>query len=65
MTLKAVIFYLDGTLVDSAPDLMLATNHVLARLELHSSHKIFLLYLLPLLKRLLSVLMMLTVVLEG
>jgi phosphoglycolate phosphatase len=33
MTLKAVIFDLDGTLVDSAPDLMLATNHVLARLE--------------------------------
>jgi len=33
MTIKAVIFDLDGTLVDSAPDLMLATNHVLARLE--------------------------------
>ena len=33
MTLKAVIFDLDGTLVDSAPDLMLATNHVLSRLE--------------------------------
>ena len=33
MTLKAVIFDLDGTLVDSAPDLMLATNHVLARLD--------------------------------
>lgn len=27
--LKAVIFDLDGTLVDSAPDLTLATNHVL------------------------------------
>jgi phosphoglycolate phosphatase len=33
MTIKAVIFDLDGTLVDSAPDLMLATNHVLSRLE--------------------------------
>ncbi|MGB9144099.1 MAG: HAD hydrolase-like protein, partial [Aestuariivirga sp.] len=33
MRLKAVIFDLDGTLVDSAPDLMLATNHVLARLD--------------------------------
>lgn len=33
MTLKAVIFDLDGTIVDSAPDLMLATNHVLSRLE--------------------------------
>ncbi len=33
MTVKAVVFDLDGTLVDSAPDLMLATNHVLARLE--------------------------------
>lgn len=33
MTIKAVIFDLDGTLVNSAPDLMLATNHVLSRLE--------------------------------
>ena len=29
----AVVCDLDGTLVDSAPDLMLATNHVLSRLE--------------------------------
>lgn len=36
MTIKAVIFDLDGTLVDSAPDLMLATNHVLSRLERRS-----------------------------
>jgi len=30
MTLKAIIFDLDGTLVDTAPDLMAATNHTLA-----------------------------------
>ena len=33
MTIKAVVFDLDGTLVDTAPDLMAATNHVLALLK--------------------------------
>jgi phosphoglycolate phosphatase len=33
MALKALIFDLDGTLVDTAPDLMAATNHVLKTLK--------------------------------
>ena len=33
MTIKAVVFDLDGTLVDTAPDLMAATNHVLSLLK--------------------------------
>jgi phosphoglycolate phosphatase len=33
MRLKALIFDLDGTLVDTAPDLMAATNHVLKTLK--------------------------------
>jgi phosphoglycolate phosphatase len=32
MTTQALVFDLDGTLVDTAPDLMRATNHVLATL---------------------------------
>ena len=33
MPLNALIFDLDGTLVDTAPDLMAATNHVLALID--------------------------------
>ena len=33
MTLKALIFDLDGTLVDTAPDLHAATNHVLGLID--------------------------------
>jgi phosphoglycolate phosphatase len=33
MRLEALIFDLDGTLVDTAPDLMVATNHVLKTLK--------------------------------
>lgn len=33
MAIKALIFDLDGTLVDTAPDLMASTNHVLALLD--------------------------------
>ena len=33
MTLKALIFDLDGTLVDTAPDLLLATNHALSLID--------------------------------
>ena len=36
MTIKAVVFDLDGTLVDTAPDLMAATNHVLSLLRRRS-----------------------------
>ncbi len=35
MTLKALIFDLDGTLVDTAPDLHAATNHVLGLIGRH------------------------------
>jgi phosphoglycolate phosphatase len=33
MALKALIFDLDGTLVDTAPDLHAATNHVLGQID--------------------------------
>jgi phosphoglycolate phosphatase len=33
MRLEALVFDLDGTLVDTAPDLMAATNHVLKTLK--------------------------------
>lgn len=36
MTSRAVIFDLDGTLVDTAPDLMAATNHALSLLQRRS-----------------------------
>jgi phosphoglycolate phosphatase len=36
MTTRAVVFDLDGTLVDTAPDLMGATNHVLSLLDRRS-----------------------------
>jgi phosphoglycolate phosphatase len=35
MTLEALIFDLDGTLVDTAPDLHAATNHVLGLIDRH------------------------------
>jgi phosphoglycolate phosphatase len=33
MTIKALVFDLDGTLVDTAPDLMHATNHALSMID--------------------------------